>query len=133
MATQRKFMTIAGWVLTILLVCMLTLSGVMKLIYLDEFQKEWEGRLQYPATTALAIGIVELACVLIYLFPRTAILGAVLLTGYLGGATATHVRINDPFFGPVVIGVLVWVALYLRDSRVRQLLPWNQAPPQQAD
>ncbi|MBL8892118.1 MAG: DoxX family protein [Planctomycetaceae bacterium] len=127
MVTQKKFMTRAGWALTILLAVMLTMSGVMKLAYPEFFQKEWEGKLQYPAAAALAIGIVELACVLVYLYPRTAILGAVLLTGYLGGATATHVRINDPFFGPVVIGMLVWLAIYLREPRVRELLPWCQA------
>jgi hypothetical protein len=60
------------------------------------------------------------------LLPRTAVLGAVLLTGYLGGATATHVRINDHnFFIPVVVGIVVWLALYLRDRRVRALLPWR--------
>jgi Mn2+/Fe2+ NRAMP family transporter len=70
------------------------------------------------------IGILEIACTVIYVIPRTSVLGAILLTGYLGGATATHVRIGDPsFFGPVIFGVLVWLGLWLRDARLRALLP----------
>jgi len=72
------------------------------------------------------IGIAELLCVLTYVFPRTAVLGAVLLTGYLGGATATKVRLGDPsFLFPVFIAVLVWGGLYLRDGRLRALLPFR--------
>jgi hypothetical protein len=66
-----------------------------------------------------------LACTIIYVIPRTAVLGAILLTGYLGGATATHVRLGEPFFVPIVLGVLVWGGLYLRDDRVRSLVPWR--------
>jgi hypothetical protein len=81
-------------------------------------------RLGYPARLLLAIGIVELTCTILYVIPRTSILGAILLTGYLGGATATQVRLEDPwFFFPVVVGVLVWLGLYLRDPRLRELIP----------
>lgn len=69
------------------------------------------------------LGIVELACVVIYLIPQTAVLGAILLTAYLGGATATHVRISDAFFIPIIVGMLIWLGLYLRDGRIRELLP----------
>ena len=69
------------------------------------------------------LGIVELACVVIYLIPQTAVLGAILLTAYLGGATAAHARIGDPFFIPIIVGVLVWLGIYLRDGRIRELLP----------
>jgi hypothetical protein len=73
---------------------------------------------------ALGLGITEVACTIIYLIPRTAVLGAILLTGYFGGATATHVRVGDPsFVGPVVLGVLVWLGLFLRDDRLRALIP----------
>lgn len=69
------------------------------------------------------LGILEISCTLLYLFPRTVVLGAILLTGYLGGATAAHVRVGDPFFIPVVLGAMLWLGLYLRDSRIRALLP----------
>ena len=78
----------------------------------------------YPERVFLPICILELACAVVYAIPRTSVLGAILLTGYLGGATATHVRIGDPlFFMPVVLGVLVWGGLYLRDDRLRALVP----------
>jgi hypothetical protein len=82
-------------------------------------------QLGYPAHLVLGLGILELACLAIYLLPRTAFLGAVLLTGYLGGAVATHVRIGSPVFSvifPILIGALLWGGLALRDSRLRALL-----------
>lgn len=72
------------------------------------------------------LGILELACTALYLIPRTAIVGAILLTAYLGGATATHVRIGDPFFIPVIVGVLLWLGLYLREPRLRALVPMRK-------
>ncbi|MBI2826829.1 MAG: DoxX family protein [Planctomycetia bacterium] len=77
----------------------------------------------YPQELAVAIGITQLCCLVLYLIPRTAVLGAVLLTGYLGGAVATHVRVHDNFAAAAIVGVLVWLSLYLRDPRVRALLP----------
>jgi len=71
----------------------------------------------------VALGILELACTIIYAIPRTAVLGAILLTGYLGGAILTHLRIGDPFWNPIIPGVLVWLGLYLRDPRLRALAP----------
>jgi hypothetical protein len=81
--------------------------------------------LGYPESTIVGIGITLLVCTLLYLFPRTAVLGAVLLTGYLGGAIATNVRASTPTFNivfPLIFGCLLWGALYLRDQRVRSLL-----------
>src|ERR1051325_9778551 len=102
---------------------MLLMSGVMKLMKPDFVRKGLED-FGYNENVLLGLGIVELVCTAIYLFPRTAVLGAILLTGYLGGATATHVRVGDPsFFGPILFGALVWVGLYLRDARLRALLP----------
>jgi hypothetical protein len=78
----------------------------------------------YPERVFLPICILELACAVVYAIPRTSVLGAILLTGYLGGATATHVRVGDPLFlMPAVLGVLVWAGLYLRDDRLRALIP----------
>ena len=87
-------------------------------------------QLGYPESVIFGLGIVLLACTVFYLVPRTSILGAILLTGYLGGAVATHVRVGDglfPIFFPVILGVLVWGGLFLRDDRLRALLPWRSS------
>ena len=83
-------------------------------------------QLGYPISVAVPLGIVELVCLAVYLTPQTSVLGAILLTGYLGGAVATHVRVGAgafPILFPVVLGVLVWGGLMLRDERVRALIP----------
>ena len=84
-------------------------------------------RLGYPLSASIGIGVVELVCVLAYLIPRTTILGAVLLTGLFGGAIATHVRAGSPPFEayifPLLMGILVWGAVWLRDERLRGLFP----------
>ena len=77
---------------------------------------------------ALGIGILELACTIIYVIPRTAVLGAILLTGYLGGAILTHLRVGEPIFLQVIFGVLIWGGLYLRDPRLRVLIPLRSLP-----
>jgi hypothetical protein len=114
----------AGRIISALPVLMLLFSGAMKLakpaVVVEEF-----ARLGYDESVVVGIGIVEIACAVIYAIPQTSFLGAILLTGYLGGATATHVRIGDPFFGPIIGGVLVWGGLYLRDPRLRALVPWR--------
>ena len=81
-----------------------------------------------PESLALGLGILELACAVVYVIPQTSVLGAILLTGYLGGATCTHLRVGDPFFMPVVIGALVWGGLFLRDPRLRALIPLRRQP-----
>jgi DoxX-like protein len=83
-------------------------------------------RLGYPENVILGIGILELACTVVYIIPHVSVLGAILLTGYLGGAVATHVRIGDPLsivLGPVIFGAMLWGGLYLRDERLRAILP----------
>src|SRR6266542_5182776 len=84
-------------------------------------------QLGYPESVLVGLGIVLLSCTVLYVIPRTAILGAILLTGYLGGAIATHVRVGSPLFShilfPVYIAVLIWGGLYLRDERLRALIP----------
>jgi len=107
---------IAAWV-----VLFLAFDAAVKLLRLD-VAVEGTTRLGYPADLVVIIGLVELACLLAYVIPRTAPIGALLLTGYLGGATATQVRVEDPWFLlPVGIGVLIWGALWLRDPRVGAL------------
>jgi len=115
----------AGRIISALPVLMLLFSGVMKLAKPTPVVQEF-ARLGYPGSVVLGIGILEIVCTVVYLIPRTSVLGAILLTGYLGGATATHVRIGDPFIFPVVFGVLVWLGLFLRDDRLRALIPWRK-------
>ena len=123
MGTQSKAMTRTGWVITVLVVLMMAASGTMKLVNPPKLAEQFTGTFGFPGDVTLFIGIVEISCVILYLIPPTAVLGAVLLTGYLGGAIATHVRIHDNFLVPAIIGVFVWLGLFLRDPRVRALLP----------
>jgi hypothetical protein len=109
-------------VLGTLVALFLLVDGVGKVLRLAPYV-EGTARVGYPDGVLVPLGIVLLASTVLYVIPRTAVLGAVLLTGYLGGATATHVRMGQPFLFPVVFGVIVWGCLYLRDERVRSLLP----------
>jgi hypothetical protein len=114
----------AGRVLSGLAVLFLAQDGVMKLITFAPVAEAFT-RLGYPPSLAMGIGILELVCLAFYVVPRTSLLGAVLLTGFLGGAIATHVRVEDPLlthtFFPIYVGVLVWGGLLLRNDRVRAL------------
>jgi DoxX-like family len=115
----------ASRVLSGLPALLLLVDGGMKL-FKPAVVVEATAQLGYPESTIVGIGMVLLASTVLYLIPRTAILGAVLLTGYLGGAVATHVRVGAPPFNdlfPVVCGALLWGGLWLRDRRVRDLLP----------
>lgn len=120
-STSKKTLW-AGRILSALPVLLLTFSAVMKLMR-PPAVVEGLARFGYPEDLILGLGILELACTIVYVIPRTAILGAILLTGYLGGATATHVRVGDPFIMPVLAGVFAWGGLYLRDARLRALVP----------
>ncbi len=123
-APAPKWMLWAGYVVSALPVLGLLFSAVMKFARPDAVVKEFS-RLGYPDHLTLGLGIVELTCAILYAIPQTAVLGAILLTGYLGGATATHVRIGDQFIPPIIMGVLIWGGLWLRDPRVRALVPWR--------
>jgi hypothetical protein len=109
-----------------LAVLFLTVDALMKLLVVPE-AVETTMALGYPAHVVPVIGIIQVVCLVIYLIPRTAVLGAVLWTGYLGGAIATHVRVENPMFThtlfPVYVAVLLWLGLWLRDRRLRSLLP----------
>jgi len=82
--------------------------------------------LGWPMKYMLVLGITEVLCAIIYAVPQTSVLGAILVTGYLGGAIATHARIGEQFIPPLALGVLVWLGLFLRDARLRALLPLRQ-------
>jgi hypothetical protein len=120
-----KAARVVGWIMSILPVLMLLMSGAMKFSQNAEVQKGFE-HLGWPLSLAMALGILELSCTIIYFIPQTAVLGAILLTGYLGGAIATHVRIGEGFIPPVLMGVFLWGGLFLRDRRVRALIPFRR-------
>jgi hypothetical protein len=110
-----------GRVLSGLVVAFMLFDGAVKLVPIEPVL-EAMGRLGYPLDIARHLGVLLLSCTALYVVPRTQLLGAVLLTAYLGGATATHVRIGDPFWFPIVMGVLLWAGVYLREPRLRALL-----------
>ena len=108
----------------------LLVDGVMKL-FQPPIVVETTVQLGYPASVIPALGIVLLVSTALYVIPRTSILGAILLTGYLGGAVATHVRVGNPLFShtifPVYVAAFVWGGLFFRDPRVRALIPLRRA------
>jgi hypothetical protein len=114
-----------GRIISALAALFLLFDGVMKL-FKPKFVVDATIQLGYPESVIVGLGIVLTLCTVLYAIPQTSVLGAILLTGYLGGATATHVRHGDSLFTilfPGILGVLVWGGLYLRDKRVRELLP----------
>ena len=132
MNANNKILTWTGRVISVLVILMMTFSAVMKFMNLPDVAKQMKD-LGYPAGLTFILGIVEISCVILYAIPQTSVLGAVLLTGYLGGAVATHVRVNENFAGPAIGGVLVWLGLFLRDPRIRALLPIRRALPTSAE
>ena len=115
-----------GRVLSALAILFLLFDCVIKLLQLP-VAIEGTTQLGYPASVVLGIGVVELACLVLYVIPRTSVFGAILFTGYLGGAIATHVRIGSPLFThvlfPIYVAVLIWGGLYAREDRLRALIP----------
>ena len=119
----------AGRIISVLVVLFLLFDSAIKVLKLAAAV---DGTVQvgYPATVVRPLGIVLLACVILYVIPRTSILGAILLTGYLGGATATMVRLSNALFWmPIAVGVLAWLGIFLRDDRLRTLIPLRSSTP----
>ncbi|MEQ1606002.1 MAG: DoxX family protein [Pyrinomonadaceae bacterium] len=114
-----------GYVLSTLSVLMLLFSASGKFLQPAGMEVNVEP-LGWKMSQMTSLGILEVACALLYVIPRTSVLGAVLVTAYLGGATATHVRIGDPFFFPVILGIVVWIGLYLREPRLWPLAPFRR-------
>jgi hypothetical protein len=124
MARPNKGSLWAGRIISGLPALFLLVDGIMKLVK-PAVVVEATVNLGYPESVIVGLGIVLVACTILYLIPRTAVLGAILLTGYLGGAVATHVRVGGPLFSiifPVIFGAMLWVGLYLRDERFRSLV-----------
>ena len=120
---------VAGYVLTVLVALFLTFDTVIKVLKLAP-AVQGTTQLGYPASAVLRIGLIELVCLALYLVPRTSVLGALLLTGYLGGAIATHVRLGSPLLShtlfPIYVALLLWGGLYLRETRLRELVPFRR-------
>ena len=116
----------SGRILTAIVALFLVLDSGIKLLQLPAV-REAMAPLGYPAELGLVIGIIEAICLILYVVPQTAVLGAILLTGLLGGAAAAHLRVGDPLFTHVLfgvyVGILAWGGLYLRDEKLRALIP----------
>jgi hypothetical protein len=116
----------AGRIISALVVLFMLFDSSIKLVKLAP-AVEGTAKLGYPVSIVLPLGIVLFVCTVLYAIPRTSILGAILLTGYLGGAVATNVRVGNPLLGyvlfPVYVGILLWLGLFLRDTRLRALIP----------
>jgi len=118
-----RFMTRGGWVLTGFVGLFLLVDGGARLAGFAPYV-EGMTKFGYAASLAPWVGLALLVSTLLMMIPRTAVLGCILVTGYLGGATATQVRVQDPWFlFPVVLGVMSWLGLYLREPRLRALVP----------
>ncbi len=124
-----KGMTWAGRILSTLVVLFLLMGSVMSIMRPASMQQQMdEGsqKMGWAPEDGPKIGLVLLACVLVYAFPQTSLLGAILLTGYLGGAVATHARIHDPMMVmAIIVGVLVWLGIFLREPRLRSIAFWR--------
>jgi uncharacterized membrane protein YphA (DoxX/SURF4 family) len=125
-ASVSKGAVWTGRILTGLIVVFLLFDGIIKFMMIQPVVDTFD-QMGYPVKHAYLIGAIDVACAILLAIPRTALLGAVLTTGLLGGAIATHVRIDSPLFSHTLFGVymglIAWVGLYLRDPRVRALLP----------
>ncbi len=125
-APAAKWMTWLGWALTVLVALFLAMDGVMKLMDVPQVRAATL-QLGWPLTLDRTLGVVDLVCMALYAFPRTAVLGAILTTGLCGGAIAAHLRLGDPLFSHVLfgvyVGVMAWGGLWLRDPRLRAMLP----------
>lgn len=121
--TVSKGMLWTGRVMSVLPALLVLLGGVMKVMKVTGVSQGF-ARAGIPATLIVPVGLIEVICVVVYLIPRTSVLGAILMTGLLGGATLTNLRISDPTYPvPVVVGMLVWGGLWMRDQRLRALIP----------
>ena len=126
--TEKKTISaglLVGWVLSVLAILFLVFDAVIHIMQLP-MVIEASNQLGYPPQAFVPLGYIELACLALFAFPRTAPLGAILLTGYLGGAIAIHARVGSPLFShtlfPIYTAAMLWGGLYLRDKRVRALL-----------
>ncbi len=123
----KRWLPLAGWLLSLGSVSILLMSARWKLTFDPWYVKEW-GRIGWDPSMLPRIAIVQLTCVTLYLIPPTSVLGSVLLTGYLGGAISQYARIQEPYpiLVPLTTALLAWGGLYLREERLRALLPFRR-------
>ena len=125
-AGVSKPMLWAGRVMSAIAVLLVTFGGVVKVMKAPGII-EGMAKAGYAERLIIPVGVIELFCVVVYLIPRTNVLGAILMTALLGGATATNFRIGDPALPlPIIVGMLAWGGLYLRDARIRELIPFRR-------
>ena len=115
-----------GRVITGLVSLPFFISAAMKFVGGAEV-KEGMAHLGLPESMMIPLGILEAACTVIYLIPATSVVGAILLAGYMGGAICTHWRVGDPFVGQVAIALVVWLGIYLREPRLKSLIPLRKS------
>jgi hypothetical protein len=123
---QSSVLTWTGRVLSALPVLALLMSGAMKISQSPEVLEGF-AKYGYEPGVVAPIGVFEVVCAVVYAIPRTAVLGAILAAGYLGGAAATHVAAGEPFLAPVILAMIAWAGIGLRDPRLRALLPLSRS------
>lgn len=128
-----KKLRIAGWGLSWLLAAFLMIASAMGKFTDWEGKAEMFAKMGWGQDVMFSIGVVEVAIAVLFLIPRTAFVAAILLSAYLGGAVATHVRVNDPFVFPIIIGIVAWVALGLRQPEILQLAIGRTSRPETHD
>ena len=120
---SKPWATWVGYALSAIPILGLLVSASFKLTHSPQVMEMFVSQLGYQASSLLGLALLEIAVVVVYSVPRTAVLGAILMTGYLGGAIATHVRVGQAFLIPLALGISAWAGLYLRDDRLQALLP----------
>jgi hypothetical protein len=118
-----KWMLWTGRVMTVLPCLLFLFSASGKVMQQPQVMEAMGGKYGYPAGSVMPIGVIEVLCTVLYAIPQTSVLGAALLTGYLGGAVSTHVRAGESWLMTVVVGVFVWGGIFLRDPRLHALMP----------
>jgi hypothetical protein len=116
----------AGRVISVLACLLFLFSAFIKLKGGPDLEKGF-AHLGLPMSIATALGVLEAACVVLYLVPASSILGAILLSGYVGGAICTHWRVGDPVWAPIILGVFVWLGVYLQEPRLKNLIPLRRS------
>ena len=118
------WMTCLGWVLTVLPSLALMMSAGFKFSGMKDVTDGLQ-KMSWDPGLAVPLGIVELGCTILYLIPQTSVLGAILLTGYMGGAIATHISLEESFVFQAIFGIVIWLGIFLREPRLRSILPWR--------
>ena len=125
MAGKRVALVWTGRILSLLVSLAFLMSASMKFMGGNEVKKGME-HLGIPESLIIPLAVLEVSCVLVYAIPQTAVLGAILLTGYIGGAICTHLRVGDVFIVQVIIGLVIWLGLFLREERLWSLIPFRR-------